>query len=249
VTAPHFFVEHLDALGSDGIILLSAPDSRHALRVLRLRPGSDVTLADGGGRFARGRVDGERDRLAAIEVLEVETRQEPVPRVTVAAAPPKGDRLAWAVQKLAEIGVDEVDLVRGAERAVRTPRGDREQARGDRLRRIAREAAMQSRRPFVMEVGEVSIDAALSGAAPDEPVLMLWEGASRPMRPALDAVPEAATAVRILVGPEGGFSGSEVDRARAAGAAILSLGPAILRTETAALVGATLVLARFGRLG
>ncbi len=248
MTAPHFFVEHLDRTAPGAVVELSPADSRHALRSLRLRPGEEVTLADGGGRFARGRMRGERDRVAAVEVLEVEVREQASPRVTVAVAPPKGERLAWAVQKLAEIGVDGFDLLLGVERAVRAPKVNREEGRTDRLRRIAREAAMQSRRPFVMEIGQTGMDAALAPAAPDEPVLMLWEGAAEPIVSALEAAP-APVAVRVLVGPEGGFSEAEVDRAAVGGAVVVSLGPGILRTETAALVGATIVLARYGRLG
>jgi 16S rRNA (uracil1498-N3)-methyltransferase len=63
------------------------------------------------------------------------------------------------------------------------------------------------------------------------------------------ALPDQATGVRLFVGPEGGFSEQEIDAAKEAGLVEASLGPSILRTETAALVGATLVLARYGRLG
>jgi 16S rRNA (uracil1498-N3)-methyltransferase len=76
--------------------------------------------------------------------------------------------------------------------------------------------------------------------------VVLWEGATAPLAGAL---PEQAAAIRLLVGPEGGFSAAEVEAARGAGAALVSLGPGVLRTETAAMVGAALVLARYGRLG
>ena len=93
-------------------MLLSSEDSRHALRSLRLRPGDAVTLSDDEGLLASARLIGEEDGLA---VVEVESTRRVVRRgvmVSVALSPPKGERLAWAIQKLAELGVDEIMPVR-----------------------------------------------------------------------------------------------------------------------------------------
>ena len=251
MTAPHFFVEDLTGVAAGDTVTLSGPDSRHALRALRLRPGEPVTVADGAGWFVRGALVGEKDGgLAAIEAFEVESLSVPSPAVTVAMAPPKGDRLAWAVQKLAEIGVDVLLLLRGSDRAVRRASADREATQRERLQRIAREAAMQSRRPFVMDVGFSALDDVLLSDTPIEAVLLLWEGATLPLGQALpgpsDPMPGA---VRLVVGPEGGFSEAELDLAASAGAQPVSLGGGILRTETAALVSAAVTLSAFGRLG
>jgi 16S rRNA (uracil1498-N3)-methyltransferase len=237
MTAPHFFVESLDG----DSLLLSVNDSHHALRSLRLRPGEDVTLSDGRGVSGRGRLLGEQAGRAAIAVDEVWNQATRSPVVSVALAPPKGDRLAWAVQKLAEIGVDEVVLIR-SERSVRDWAPARGERASERLRAIAREAAMQSRQPSIMEVGGPSSLSDMVGSTS----IMLWEGASTPLSSVL---PEAPGAVQVLIGPEGGFTEGEVKEAEQAGASVASLGPNILRTETAALVGAALVLARYGRLG
>jgi 16S rRNA (uracil1498-N3)-methyltransferase len=246
VTAPHFFVSTLGDVGSGGTVQLSPEDSRHALRSLRLRPGEDVSLADGSGRFARGGILRDEDGIAVVEVLELESVEQPAPRVVVAMAPPKGDRLAWAVQKLAEVGVDDLLLVADAQRAIRRPsRGDRERVAEGRLERIAREAAMQSRRPFVMSVGWTSLEEAIAPAS--GPVLLLWEGSAEPL--GTERLDTSLEEVRLVIGPEGGFSEVEVELATVAGARPVSLGPAILRTETAALAGAVLVLGRLGRLG
>jgi 16S rRNA (uracil1498-N3)-methyltransferase len=115
-----------------------------------------------------------------------------------------------------------------------------------RLREVAREAAMQSRRPFVLKIaGGASLDDALGSAG--SCVVMLSETASGPFGSTLPADPPPA--VRLLIGPEGGFSSDEVAAARGAGAAVASLGDAILRTETAAMVAASIALERYGRLG
>ncbi len=247
MTAPHFFVSTgLGDVAPGGTVRLSPEDSRHALRSLRLRAGEVVTLADGSGWFARGGMRAAEGDLAVVEVLELEFEPQAPPRVVVAMAPPKGERLAWVVQKLAEIGVDELLMLADAERTVRRPkRTDRERIAGGRLRRIAREAAMQSRRRFVMDVGWTTLEEAFEPAG--GPVLMLWEGAIEPLR--MERIDGTAETVRLVVGPEGGFSEIEVEEAIAAGARPVSLGRAILRTETAALAGSVLVLGSLGRLG
>lgn len=239
MSLPHFFVGTLDPKG----VALSEADSRHALRSLRLRPGDRLSLADGEGAVADARLVGEVEGRAVVEVGEVRRVERTGPAVSVALAPPKGDRLGWAVQKLAELGVDEVVLV-VTERSVRGWGESRAGRTVARLAAVAREAAMQSRRPFLMEVRPlVPLEEALaSGGAP----VALWEGATEPLSACL---PEEPGSIRIVVGPEGGFSEREVEVMREAGAPLASLGPGILRTETAAIVAAAMVLARYGRLG
>jgi 16S rRNA (uracil1498-N3)-methyltransferase len=242
VTAPHFFVDVLK--GPDSSVILSPQDSRHALRSLRLQPGEEISLADGTGAVGQGRLDGEEDGRAVVRVEEVHRVVRRPPIVSVALAPPKGDRLAWAIQKLAEVGTDEVVLVETG-RSVRTWGSDRADRATDRLRAVAREAAMQSRQPFVMEVVP-AVPFAEALPPPQARGVLLWAGAKAPLA---EVLPQEATGIRLFVGPEGGFSQEEIDSAREAGVGEASLGSSILRTETAALVGSALVLARYGRLG
>lgn len=242
MTAPQFFVDRLKGAGAT--VTLSPQESRHALRSLRLHPGEEVSLADGAGTVGRGRLGGEEGGLALVRVEEVHQVARRTPMVSLAVASPKGARLSWAVQKLAELGVDEAVLM-DTGRSVRSWEGDRAGRAAERLRSVAREAAMQSRQPFVMEVVPV---VPFPEAFPPRGAVgvLLWAGAESGLAKVL---PEEATGIRLLVGPEGGFSQEEIDTAREAGVAEASLGPSILRTETAAVVGATLVLARYGRLG
>jgi 16S rRNA (uracil1498-N3)-methyltransferase len=235
VSAPHFFVDRLEP-GRPAI--LGPEDARHALRSLRLRQGDEVGLADGAGAVGRGtlRVAGD---AAAVDV------DRPSPSVTVAMAAPKGDRLAWAVQKLAEVGAGEIALLE-SERAVRQWEGERGERTRRRLATVARQAAMQSKRPFVPELsGPWTLDRALR-ADPGVSVILLWEHATRPLA---DVVSGDARTIRLVVGPEGGFSDREAAEAEAAGAAPASLGEGILRTETAALAATVVTLHRLGRLG
>jgi 16S rRNA (uracil1498-N3)-methyltransferase len=242
VSAPQFFVASME----EGVPApLTEEDARHALRSLRMRPGDEVRLADGAGAVGRGtlRADGA---VTVVDVAEVRRVGRPVPTVAVAMAAPKGDRLAWAVQKLAEAGADEIALIE-SERAVRRWEGERGERTRRRLESVAREAAMQSRRPFVPAIaGPWTFASALEVDAEGTDVVLLWERATDPLGGSIR--PEAA-AIRLVVGPEGGFSEEEAAQARAAGAALASLGEGILRTETAALAATVVALYRLGRLG
>ncbi|HEX8099884.1 MAG TPA: RsmE family RNA methyltransferase [Actinomycetota bacterium] len=227
-----------------GPVELSPEDAVHALRALRLRPGEAVSVADGSGRVGTGTFAGERNGAAVVDVDEVSEVARPQPRVTVVLAPPKGERLRWAIQKLSELGVARTVLVE-AERSVRALPADRGDRALNRLRATAREAAMQSRQAFIMEIGRTeSIRGFIKES--DGSAILLWELARAPLRMCL---PPNADHVSLIVGPEGGFSEHEVDEAREAGAAIASVGPNILRTETAAVAAAAVTLAHYGRLG
>jgi 16S rRNA (uracil1498-N3)-methyltransferase len=240
MSSPLFFVDSLKV----GEVRLSEPDSRHATRSLRLHPGDQVTLADGAGLTGTGRLVGEGGSRAVIAVEEVSSVARPGPVLMVALAPPKGGRLTWAIQKLAELGVDEAVLLE-TERTVRAWNVSRRSRAEERLGAVAREAAMQARRPLVMKVrGGASLTEALGDGT--GPAVMLWERATEPLAAAL---PPEAPRIRLLVGPEGGFSDEEAEAARRSGSALASLGEGVLRTETAAVVGAALVLAHYGRLG
>lgn len=242
--APLFFVDPgaTGGAGPGSTVPLSPEDSRHALRSLRLRPGQALSVADGRGWWADGVLAGDGGGVAAVSVREVRTVVREEPPVSVALAPPGADRLAWAAQKLTELGIDEILLVR-TERTARWWDLGRERAPLERLARVCREAAMQSRRAFVPALGLRALDEVL--AAEPRPVV-LWERATVPLRRTL---PTPTGPVRLVVGPEGGLSDAEAGRAREGGAALASLGPGILRTETAAVAGAALVLAHVGRLG
>jgi 16S rRNA (uracil1498-N3)-methyltransferase len=246
VSLPHFFVDRgsPDAVVERSRIQLSSEDSRHALRSLRLRAGAALTVSNNCGRVAEARLVSDERGIATLEIGSVCELRPPQPHVTIAMAPPKGDRLSWATQKLAELGVDELQLVT-TDRAVRTAEHDRTL---DRQMRIARDAAMQSRRPFITFVRDERFENALTAAGTGSPDLrlLLWEGAGRPLRAAWTEEPERVT---VLVGPEGSFTSDEIAAAERAGFLPVSLGGGILRTETAAVVGAALVLARYGRLG
>lgn len=230
-------MEDLEAL------LLDPEDEHHLGSVLRLRPGEQVIACDGAGGWRPCTVAagaGGRGRRRGTLVLEpageIERQAPAVPALTVAFPLVKGERPEWSVQKLTEIGVNRiVPLLTG--RAVVRPQGDAAAARTRRLRRIAREAATQSRRRFLPAVEELTPLPALLAAAGPTGDLAVADPAGEPPSLRWPAV---------VVGPEGGFGDGEIPpelpRVR--------LGPHVLRTETAAVVaGALLVALREGVVG
>jgi 16S rRNA (uracil1498-N3)-methyltransferase len=243
VTAPHFFAGAPDP---GEAVVLSSEDAGHAVRSLRLRPGDEFTTSDGRGGLARCRVVRAERLLVEGQVVERTTEARPRPGVTVVLAAPKGDRLTWAVQKLVEIGTDQIVLVE-ATRSVRRWEGDRAGKVAPRLEAVVREAAKQSRRRFLPSVaGPVPWEEAVV-SPPDGLLVLLWERASTGL---LDALPSAAPEeVALVVGPEGGIPEADARDAERGGGLVASLGPNTLRTETAAVAGAAVVLARYGRLG
>ena len=213
--------------------VLEPGDVHHLLDVLRLRTGEPVITCDGVGTWVECRVarPGPARLADPATVLEVVSGPvvEPPPStaITVAFAPAKGDRPEWVVQKLTEIGVDRIVPIMTVRSVVRW---DHERAvrAGVRLERAVREAAAQSRRAWLPAVLPPSTLVGLPELV-GGPVALAEPGSPGPY-PGLTAV---------AVGPEGGWSDDELQRSWPR----VGLGPTVLRSETAALVAATVLCA------
>jgi 16S rRNA (uracil1498-N3)-methyltransferase len=191
------------------------------------------------------------ERVAKNEVLaRVEDRlvvPRPAPHVVMHISAPKGERLTWAIQKLTEIGVDSIVLVEASRSVRRWWTEEQGRRAADRLQKVAREAAKQSRRAYLPSLGGPVPWESVVGSYPSQgPLIVLWERAERGLRSELPR--EIQRPLGLLVGPEGGIPEEDARAAEKAGAHLASLGPTILRTETAAIVAATLALAAYGRL-
>ena len=219
----HVFVDDVDAP------VLSSGDAHHLRRVLRLRPDEIVAVSDGAGRARPFRFGPPLEPAG-----DASYEPAPSPAITVAFALTKGERPEWVVQKLTEVGVDTIVPFVAARSVVRWDEG-KAAREVERWRRIAREAAMQSRRVWLPEVDQVRdfatvVDAMGAGAS----LADLAGGAPALSRPA------------VLVGPEGGWSDDE----RACGLPVVGLGRHVLRAETAAVAaGVVLSALRAGLIG
>ncbi|MFI6348960.1 16S rRNA (uracil(1498)-N(3))-methyltransferase [Streptomyces sp. NPDC050560] len=247
MTPPVFVVDSFDGVPPRGVehYTLEGPEGRHAVSVKRLRPGEPVTLTDGAGRWAPCltlATEG-KDRLV-VRVDSVREEPEPTPRITVVQALPKGDRGELAVETMTETGVDAI-VPWTAHRCVTQWRGERGQKSLGKWRATAREAGKQSRRVRFPTVAEPLNSAGVAALLGDAALAaVLHEDAAVPARPlATAALPDEGDIV-LVVGPEGGLTGEELDQFRDVGAEVHRLGPTVLRTSTAGTAAVAAVLTR-----
>jgi 16S rRNA (uracil1498-N3)-methyltransferase len=217
-------------------------------RVLRLRPGEELELFDGAGAVYPARLQA-LDAEAAVLAVGPPSPAPTAPPITLAQGLAKGDKLDLVVQKATELGASRI-VPLAAERSVVKLTAEKGLERARRWRRIAEEAARQCGRADVPEVDPPATLAEFlaAAAARGEAVALLYEG-EKERRLSAWLAAHAAGPVALAIGPEGGFSSAEVEAARAAGAATVSLGPRIVRTETAGLAALAVALHLAGELG
>ena len=241
---PRFFMAGTNIAG--GMAVLRGRDAEH-VRVLRQRPGEELTICDGEGNDYRCRLVSSEREQAEAEVLEVRRcPAEPSVAVTVLCGLPKGDRTDYIIQKCVEAGAAEIGFFL-SERCVARP--EQPEKKLERWQRIAEEAAKQSGRgiiPRLFWAGDFA--GALDAAVKKELALFLYETGERE---ALDQVLEANKTIKsaaLITGPEGGFAEFEAKLAKIAGLHVCSMGERILRCETAPVVALTAIMYATGNL-
>ncbi|SFN13969.1 16S rRNA (uracil1498-N3)-methyltransferase [Actinomadura madurae] len=241
--SPPVFLAGTDALRRDSV-LLDGPEGRHAATVRRLRPGERVDLTDGEGLLAECVVTAADRASLTLDVLARHRQPPPAPRIVVVQALPKGDRGELAVETMTEVGVDEI-VPWPAARCVTRWRPERREKALGRWRAAAREAGKQARRgrlPVVADPASTDDVAGRIGAA--SLALVLHEEAAAP----LSAVrPPADGEIVLVVGPEGGITEEELELFAGVGGRVTRLGPTVLRTSTAGVAAASVLLAATGR--
>ena len=216
----------------------------HHLRVARVVPGEAMEVFDGRGRAWAAWLESV-DEGAAVIRLGDERRAATGRSVVLLQGLPKGDKLDWVLQKSTELGVSAVWPVVTA-RSVARPRPEALAARHARWQRIVEEAARQSGRTDVPEVTALRpLDEAVRALTAGVRLLVLDEE-ERTERLGLAA---GEGPVALVVGPEGGLAREEVEALRAAGGVPVSLGPLVLRTETASLAALAVLRHLDGLLG
>ena len=243
----HRFHTENEPCREDATVPLSAEESKHALKVLRLREGEEIRLLDGTSLWKAELVIEGGEAFAHI-LEEMPTPESPV-QVTLLQGLPKADKLEWIIQKCTELGVYTVlpaDMSRSIVHAdrFRNP---------ERMQRTAMEAAKQSGRAHVPEISvPVSFKKALEACDDQDLILVAWEEEhtlleSECVRAYVQENGKPHR-VMIVIGPEGGIDPSEWEKLKEKGARAVSLGPRILRTETAGLCAMSVLWAALGEM-
>ena len=241
MASPRVFTDQALAAGAQ--IALEAGPSHHLLRVLRLKPGAELRLFNGrGGSFA-ATLAGSRGPLALVAVGEFAPADHESPlAIALAIGISRGERMDWIVQKAVELGVAAIRPLVTQRTEVRLG-GERGDKKYGYWRQIAIAACEQCGRNRVPEVHPPERFAdwlpQASGLR-----LVLAPGAAQP----LAARTEKPSALSLLIGPEGGLAPEEIAAAQAGGFVAVSLGPRVLRTETAPLAALAICQARWGDL-
>ncbi len=254
-----FFVQPEQIAGDTAVI--QGEELVHLAAVLRLVPGDQVVVCDGIGMEYHGVVEEVRPEAASVRIHNrVAGAGEPQVKITLVQGLPKGDKMDFVVQKGTEVGIAEFIPVI-TERTVVQLTDAKARRRVERWQRIAKEAAKQCRRAVIPKVREPLLWRECIDQYREDGGgrigLIPWEeiaGTGTGLKDVLISIQGRVDAgevdnIWLFIGPEGGFSEGEVQQAAAAGAYTVSLGPRILRTETAGAVTAAVVLYHLGELG
>lgn len=237
-----FFVPQAE-LAADHVRVVDADLARQLGRVLRLRPGDRILLLDGlGMQYEVALTEIGREQIAGDIIRSGQAGGEPAVALTVYLALLRAERFEWALQKCVELGASRIVPVRFA-RSLPNERADERKL--ERWRRIVREAAEQACRGRLPELSApLDFSAACAEAASADVRLILWEREAPSLPNVLRPMPQPGT-IALFSGPEGGISEAELTAADAHGIMRASLGPRILRAETAPIAAMAAILYQY----
>jgi len=235
---------------SEKEVSILGSEAKHLSKVLRIKEGEKVLVLDGLGssyliQLEEVAEEGVRGRI----LEEISLASEPPLEVTLVQSILKGEKMDWVVQKATELGITRfVPLV--SDRTIVKLNPAKALDRQKRWEKIAQEAVKQCGRALVPEIAPVkTLEEVIKEFAEGELVILPWEGEqAQGLKEVLEESSQPQK-VSFFIGPEGGFSQEEVEKAQRAGAKVVSLGPRILRAETAALAVSSIILYTLGDLG
>jgi 16S rRNA (uracil1498-N3)-methyltransferase len=238
-----YFNPELDpAAEIGGTARIIGAEARHAVTVGRARVGEQLSIGNGSGLVVTGSVTAATPTELTIDIGNVSRETLPTPALVLVQALAKGDRDELAVQAATELGVDAV-VPWSASRSVSRWEGPKIAKGEERWRAIVREAAKQSIRAWVPEVGPLTTTKQLASLAQTSRVIVLDPLAETP----LSALVSDGRDIMLVVGPEGGIAPSEFEALTSSGAERAKLGDSILRTSTAGPAAIAVLSAKLGR--
>ena len=237
-----FFIQHSQIQGSR--LYVEGPDVNHIKNVLRMKPGDQVMVSDGEDMQYLCALESFTDGLVWFEIVDTWKENRELPsKLYLFQGLPKSDKMELIIQKATELGVHEVVPVVTGRTVVRLDE-KKAQKKTARWNAIAESAAKQSGRSRIPQVREVmAFSEALAFAGELDVLLIPYEKAEgmESTRQAIEGI-RPGQSVGIFIGPEGGFEEAEVEQAMECGAAPVTLGRRILRTETAGFVVLSMLL-------
>lgn len=234
-----------EPIRADRPVALTEEDTRHAMQVLRLKAGDQAELFSGGERWLC-----TAEHVSSGEVLfrpdALLPSTEPAHAFTLYQGLPKADKMEWIVQKAVELGASRIVPVMMARSVVRLDERDAGKKR-TRWQRIAHEACKQSGRCVEPVVADpLTVTALARELRQLDAAAVPWEESHGATLRDFAAANPGAERIGIVIGPEGGIEPQEIDTLREAGCCPVTLGPRILRTETAGLASLSVLLSLYG---
>lgn len=244
----YFFIEQPIVGGPP--CLITGSDARHIKTVLRLRTGDKIGLFDGKGFEYEAKITAISSRSIKVTVLGgARSSAESAVQIIVGQAFLKERKMDILVRQLTELGISKW-IPFFAQRSVPRPDPKNLSARKQRWEKIAKEALKQCRRARVPEIGEtVSYKEILDQSRDCDLKIAFWEEESSPINVTLPKQKKQIEKIFVLLGPEGGFTVQEMETATALGFITASLGPRILKAETATVAACVLLQYLYGDMG
>lgn len=247
---PRIFVDPALIANDANRIALNEQDSHYLIQVLRLKPGSAVQIFDGQGcRYDARLISGNKRGVELGELQHAEALPVSALRITLIQGIARGDRMDWLIEKSCELGVHQIMPVTTANSTVRVAQ-ERAQKKQDHWRRVAIAACAQSGRDTVPDVfAATSLTTAIT-ACENHTIICLLPDATQSLAAWAhdhDTLNQGAD-LALVVGPESGLTSVEADELVQRGAIALSIGPRVLRTETAGVTALAVLQASAGDL-
>jgi 16S rRNA (uracil1498-N3)-methyltransferase len=245
----HFYID--PSAATKPLATIEGSEAHHIKNVLRLQPGDRLKLFDGTNYEYEAVISSLYADKVEIEIQhKIQTSVSAGARVTVAQAFLKDKKMDDLVRKVSELGIAGW-IPFFSQRSIARPDKERLTGRAHRWKRIATEALKQCRRKNILEISDaLTFDEVLELSKPCDLKIVFWENETNPLKRNIwTQTGISLKSVMVMLGPEGGFSGQEIEMARQNGFVTAGLGPRTLRAETATLAASTLVQYLFGDMG
>lgn len=242
-----FFVEE-DQIQEDKVFIIGG-DLKHISRVLRLNKGEEIIASYNGENYICA-LDEIKEEKAIFNIVSKSMKSsEPPIEIILYQGFPKGSKMDLIVQKGTEIGIKDFYGVLTHRSIVQFKDDKKKNTKIERLNAIIKEAAKQSKRDYIPELRDIyNFKNMLEALKGEKNIIIPYEDEEdRGLKEILNSI--EGNKIHLIIGPEGGFEKDEIDRLKAIGGKIVSLGPRILRTETAGMVAASIILYELGDLG